>query len=148
MLYVLEGCDATGKTTFAQELKTRLEAEGRNPVVMHFGADIAQNKSAYRIFESIIERSKNQDIIVDRFMHGQFVYQSTYERSITYNQLSILECKARDCGAIFYLFEADPDVIQERLAVRGEPMIDAKAIMEKYRKLFKDSLVTPILVTT
>ena len=148
MLYVLEGCDATGKTTFAQELKTRLEAEGKSPVVMHFGADIAQNKSAYRIFEKIIDRSQNQDIIVDRFMHGQFVYQSAYERSITYNQLSVLELKAHNCGAVFYLFEADPEVIQERLAERGEPMIDAKAIMKKYRELFKDSLVTPTIVTT
>lgn len=126
MLIILEGCDGTGKTTLAHQLKTVLGGQ-----IVHC---TTKTPNDYDFFHAIIEASKTQHVIADRFMYGQFVYQNQNERKLTLKQLHTLEAECLQAGAKVVHVKADNWVIEKRLKARGETLINGLTIDEVVKR--------------
>ena len=132
MLVVLEGCDGSGKTTLARSLSKVLDAE-----IIHCTSRTPNDK---KFFEDIIKASKKKNIIADRFCYGQFVYQDKKDRPLGgYKELNNLEAKLLAAGAKVLYVGAPVEEIEERLAARGEKLINGLKVDEvlfKFDELF------------
>ena len=138
MLIVLEGCDGVGKTTIARNLAQLMDAR-----IVHCTASTPND---YKFFKSIIDASKYQNIIADRFCYGQFVYQSEEERHLTSAELTQLELDMIDAGAKVIHVHAPVDEVKARLRYRNEKTdLPVEEIMDKFIYLFEASLEKPML---
>lgn len=138
MLIVLEGCDGVGKTTIARNLAQLMDAR-----IVHCTASTPND---YKFFKSIIDASKYQNIIADRFCYGQFVYQSEEERHLTRAELTQLELDMIDAGAKVIHVHAPVDEVKSRLRYRNEKTdLPVEEIMDKFIYLFEASLEKPML---
>lgn len=137
MLIVLEGCDGTGKTTIANNLKAILP-----------GAEIihctTSTPNDFEFFEALITASETRDIIADRFCYGQFVYQAPEERKLTPRQLTLLETRMLGAGAKVIHVTAPVDTIRQRLSWRREEC-PVSVITDRYIDLFEHTLIKPHL---
>ena len=139
MLFVLEGCDGSGKTTVAKHLKNVLPSVE----IIHCTTDTPND---YQFFSSLIEASKTRDIIADRFCYGQFVYQTPAERHLSDAELTRLEVEMIAAGAKVIHVTAPVDDIEDRLAFRGEKTsIPVGEICTRYLTLFENTLIKPYL---
>lgn len=133
MLIVLEGCDGSGKSTLARSLANVLNAD-----IIHCTSRTPNDK---KFFEGIIEASKTRNIIADRFCYGQFVYQEKEDRPLGgYDDLNYLEAKMIAAGAKVLFVGAPIEEIEERLAARGERLINGLKVSEvihKFEELFE-----------
>lgn len=133
MLIVLEGCDGSGKTTLARSLAKILDAD-----IIHCTSRTPNDK---KFFEGIIEASKTKNIIADRFCYGQYVYQKKEDRPLgDYEDLNYLETKLLAAGAKVIHVGAPPHEIEERLAIRGEKLINDLTVgdvLYKFDELFE-----------
>lgn len=155
MLYVLEGCDGTGKTTLAVFLSRLLNAD-----IIHCGLDTANNAE---FFKSIIHAATDRNIIADRFCYGQFVYQEEAARPLGYQGtvltegysswegLADLEYEMLDYGVKVIYVDAPTEVIKARLKARDETLINklsVEAIKDNYETVRKRSMLTWLDYTT
>lgn len=139
MLIVLEGCDGTGKTTIANNLKAILP----NAEIIHC---TTQTPNDFEFFKNLILASQNRDIIADRFCYGQFVYQNDAERHLTPEELYALEVGMISAGAKVIHVTAPVNTIKERLGWRMEkPMHPVEEITDRYINLFERTLIKPHL---
>lgn len=139
MLIVLEGCDGSGKTTIADNLKAVLP----NAEIVHC---TTQTPNDFEFFTQLILAAENRDIIADRFCYGQFVYQSKEERKLTDKQLYHLETLMIAQGAKVIHVTAPVSTIENRLGWRQEePMHPVKEICGRYLDLFERTLIKPHL---
>lgn len=139
MLIVLEGCDGSGKTTIANNLKAIMpDAE-----IIHC---TTETPNTFDFFKGIILASKERDIIADRFCYGQFVYQTEAERHLTDEELCALEIGMMGAGAKVIHVTAPVNTIKERLSWRGEDtMHPVEEITDRYIDLFERTLIKPHL---
>ena len=139
MLIVLEGCDGSGKTTIANNLKAIMP----NAEIIHC---TTQTPNDFEFFHSLIWASKERDIIADRFCYGQFVYQSPEERHLTPGELTHLEVDMLAVGAKVIHVTAPVPTIARRLSWRNEEtMHPVSEITSKYCDLFEHTLIKPHL---
>ena len=132
MLYVLEGCDGTGKTTLAKRLAPILDAE-----IVHCTAETPND---YEFFSQIINAAFGKNIIADRFCYGQFVYQKEKDRPLgSLQNLHRLEIKMLKAGARVVYVEAPLDEVEKRLRDRGEKVINGLTVAEVMTR-FEDVL--------
>lgn len=157
MLIVLEGCDATGKTTLANMLANLM-----NGTVVHC---TAETPNTYGFFESLIYAAENKNIICDRFCYGQFVYQDEGDRplakwrmhpidegeSYVDDSWGALRCLEMDMlrhdVKVIYTY-ANPQTIYDRMTNRGESPKDVGRILSGYEDLWSRTLIQPILFRT
>lgn len=140
-LIVLEGCDGVGKTTIARNLAAMTGAS-----IVHCTKNTANNWS---FFADIIAASNNMDIIADRFMYGQFVYQTEEERKecgwLTQQQLNDLELQLIKRGGRVFFVRAKESIVIKRLEDRDEHIIGGLSVDEvsdRFLKVFtKISLI-------
>lgn len=140
MLYVLEGCDGSGKTTVARHLKNILpDAE-----IIHCTRETPNDVG---FFLALIYASRNRNIIADRFCYGQFVYQNKDERHLTEQDLITLEAEMLASGARVIHVTAPVDEIEDRLTLRGEkPSMPVRELCDRYLDLFENkTLIKPYL---
>lgn len=140
MLFVLEGCDGSGKTTVANNLKSILpDAE-----IVHCTTDTPND---FDFFMRLIQAAKDRYIIADRFCYGQFVYQTAEERHLTPHQLNILETEMLANHVQVIHVTASVDEIENRLAFRGEKTaLPVGEICDRYLDLFENrTLIKPYL---
>lgn len=154
MLYILEGCDGAGKTTVATKLAKVLDAE-----IIHCSQ---YTPNDFSFFVHIAEAAKEKNIIADRFCYGQFVYQEEENRPLrespivttlgfgdrdgvsALKNLHQLETIMLDCGVKVIYVTAPVDDIKERLALRGEVLINGltvEDIMIRYTAVRKNSIL-------
>lgn len=142
MLYILEGCDGTGKTTLAKKLQPLLGAD-----IIHCTATTPNDME---FFANIAEAAADKHIIADRFCYGQFIYQQESERRLrdidrdSITMLGHLEAKMLKCGVQAIYVYASPDEIKERLSMRDEVIINGLSVEEvlaKYEALKKMSIL-------
>lgn len=138
MLFVLEGCDGSGKSTVANNLKNILPGAE----VIHCTTDTPND---YEFFKDLIEAGKSRNIIADRFCYGQFVYQEPDERHLTDVQLVALEILMLENNASVIHVAASVDELESRLALRDEKTsIPVREICDRYLDLFENkSLIKP-----
>lgn len=152
MLIILEGCDATGKTTLANMLAPLLNAQ-----IVH---STTETPNDYRYFEELLRASEYTNIIADRFCYSQFVYQDSEHRPLKlvsdeymtfkneWEVLHMLECQMlRYNTKVIYCY-ADAGVVAERMIARGENPIAIDEILCGYRDLWKKTLIQPIWYKT
>lgn len=138
MLIVLEGCDGVGKTTIARNL-----AQAMNARIIHC---TSKTPNDYKFFKSIIDASKYQNIIADRFCYGQFIYQSEEERHLTPAELTQLELDMIEAGAKVIHVHAPVDEVKRRLRWRNEKTdLPVEEIMDRFIAVFEASLERPSL---
>ena len=156
MLYILEGCDGSGKSTLAKGLSDLLGAQ-----VIHCSRS---TPNTLEFFQSILEKSKENDVIADRFCYGQFVYQDENERPLktygtrplkTYGtiyyssktaleNLHLLESQMLGYAKVVYV-SASAKVIQDRLNSRNEALpdgLDVEKILQRYKNIREESMLT------
>jgi thymidylate kinase len=143
MLYVLEGCDGSGKTTIANHLKQILP----NAQIIHCTTETTND---YDFFLGLIEASKYMNLIADRFCYGQFVYQEEQYRQLDWKKLEKLEAKMLEAGVSVIYVTAPVDELEDRLTLRGESTeIPVRDIHRRYTELFKyDTLIKPYVWNT
>ena len=138
MLIVLEGCDGVGKSTIANNLAKILNAR-----IVHCTTTTPND---YKFFKEIIDASRTQNIIADRFCYGQFVYQKPCERNLYWEQLTQLELDMLDAGAKVIHVTADVEEVKKRLSIRGETTsMPVEEIMDRFTDLFESSLERPFV---
>lgn len=138
MLIVLEGCDGVGKSTIARSLAKVLNAR-----IVHCTTTTPND---YKFFKEIIDISKTENIIADRFCYGQFVYQAPVERKLSWSQLTQLELDMIGAGAKVVHVKAPAEEVQRRLAARGEKTsLSVYEIMDRFDALFEDSIEQPYI---
>lgn len=141
MLVVLEGCDGTGKSTLAEFLAKVMNAE-----VIHCTSSTPND---YGFFWGIIEASRQRNIIADRFCYGQFVYQKKEDRNLKKSSLYSLELSMLDAGAKVILVTAPQDVVEARLAARGETThLPVKELLGRFEDIMSESILPVIRYTT
>ena len=153
MLYILEGCDGSGKSTVAAKLKEVLDAE-----VIHCSQMTPNN---FAFFNQIIEASAEKNIIADRFCYGQFVYQEEHDRPLrekgiqgevpALEVLHHLEADMLKTGVKVIHVTAPADVIKERLALRKENLINGLTVEEvliRYEAIKKMSMLPWVVWNT
>lgn len=139
MLIVLEGCDGSGKTTIANNLKAIMP----NAEIVHC---TTQTPNDFEFFMQLILAAETRDIIADRFCYGQFVYQPEEERHLTDKQLCHLETVMIAQGAKVIHVSAPVGTIKTRLGWRNEePMHPVDEITQRYIDLFDRTLIKPHL---
>lgn len=145
MLYILEGCDGSGKTTVANQLKEILDAE-----VIHCSQ---YTPNDFYFFAEIANSAREKNIIADRFCYGQFIYQEEKDRPLgnrytgecsALKSLHELEALMLRIGVKVIQVTATPDVIKDRLALRGESLINKLTVEEvlvKYETIKQMSIL-------
>lgn len=140
MLYILEGCDGVGKSTLSWQMSPILDAK-----IIHC---TSRTPNDYKFFHDIIEASKMTNIIADRFMYGQFVYQDEQHRPLSIKQLGYLEAEALSAGVKLIHVRADEAIIEKRLEKREEILINNLTISEVVQRFVdvfnKKSILKPI----
>lgn len=138
MLIVLEGCDGSGKTTVANNLKYILP----NAEVVHCTTDTPND---YEFFMSLIQAGDTRNIIADRFCYGQFVYQEEKDRPMGENELTCLEAEMLAHGVKVIHVAAPVEEITERLYLRKEStLLPVGEICDRYINLFESkTLIKP-----
>lgn len=137
MLYVLEGCDGTGKTTLAKRLAPILDAE-----IVHCTAETPND---YEFFSQIINAAFGKNIIADRFCYGQFVYQNPEERKLSQEELFRLEADMLNVGVKLIYVYAGTNTIMDRLISRGEKTVKSVDDIKKgFTEVLSRSILTPI----
>lgn len=140
MLFVLEGCDGSGKTTVARNLKNILPGAE----IVHCTTDTPND---FDFFMRLIQAARDRHIIADRFCYGQFVYQTAEDRHLTPGQLNILETEMLANNAQVIHVTASVDEIEDRLTLRGEKTaLPVGEICNRYLYLFENkTLIKPYL---
>lgn len=144
MLYILEGCDGSGKTTVANQLSKLLDAE-----IIHCSQ---YTPNDFYFFHDVAMAAREKNIIADRFCYGQFVYQTEEDRPLgrrsgndnALNTLHELETKMLLYGVKIVYVTAPADVIKERLSLRGEHLINGLTVEEvqaRYNAIRKMSIL-------
>lgn len=158
MLIVLEGCDATGKTTLAKLLAKLYNAE-----IVHC---TTETPNTYSFFSQLIYAATGgKNIICDRFCYGQFVYQDEGDRPLalhklypmdeheryvddSWEALRMLEMEMlRSDVKVIYTW-ANPNTIADRMISRGENPKDIGRILKGYEDLWSRTLIQPVVFKT
>lgn len=142
MLIVLEGCDGTGKSSIAKLIQAVMP-----------GAEIvhctAETPNDFKFFSKLIDIGQYRNIILDRGMYGQFVYQSPEDRKLSHKQLRALELNMIKTGAKVVHVTAMQQTIEDRLNSRSEvPMHTVSVLLSRFDDLFEKSLMPVITVDT
>jgi thymidylate kinase len=138
MLIVLEGCDGAGKTTLARKLAKFMQAE-----IVHCTAETPND---WEFFSGIIRKSKEKNIIADRFCYGQFVYQHRDDRPLQLVDLTLLESRIKEAGGTVVLVTAPIWLLQTRLRERSETTeIPVEEIQDRFLQFMGRRKGIPIL---
>ena len=142
MLIVLEGCDGTGKTSIAKLIQAvMLDAE-----IIHCTAETPND---FKFFSKLIDIGQYRNIILDRGMYGQFVYQSPEDRKLSHKQLRALELNMIRTGAKVVHVTAMKQTVEDPLNNRSEvPMHTVSVLLSRFDDLFEKSLMPVITVDT
>lgn len=118
MIYILEGCDCVGKTTFAEMLaeKTGYEiVKGSSFEISELGAD--------GMFEHMMSLLDRNNIIIDRFFYSNLVYGELFKYPMMkLEQYDALKEKMNKKAFLIYL-HAPLTTIRKRMENRGDDMI-------------------------
>lgn len=149
IIYIVEGADGTGKSTFVDWLVQTDALRGRGSArVFHNDANDAKLPgSLYRhyraqILEAIEFRDQGISTYIDRSFLSEVVYGGLYrgKSRISPRQLKKLEQLAVDNGVVLLGIDAPQDVRAEVLAERGEEWDDDQFMVgELYTQYFQHS---------
>lgn len=159
MWIALEGPDGAGKTTLAQKLADRINAEsGQSVEINHVGPPAS--------FETVVDENLErrltyapgkEQVVFDRLHWGCPVYGPIYRPELNIdgygdlgpNRWKYIELSLSAVGAVTVLVTGDPDVLSARITERGDDYVDVKdirQICETYERLRMDSVTVAGMV--
>lgn len=140
-ILIIEGCDASGKSTLIKELSKMLPDYVVKKGSSFEHSTCTQQQLAQKFYEMINESedellSWDEHIIFDRFIYSNEVYASLYEdyAILSHTERRAIEYDISLEATIIYLY-ASPEVLTERLNTRGDAYVKADripAILAKY----------------
>lgn len=133
MLIILEGLDATGKSTIARRLHNEYKFD-----VIHRGPPTKPAVQEYTDLDDYVLGCSN--VVCDRWHVGELVYPASRGRStdLTDEGFATIEQYLVDLGAILVYTIASPDLQRSIMANRGEPFDSNQIALE--RLLFERAL--------
>lgn len=161
MWVVFEGCDGTGKSTLADEVRRQLVEVKQDVMVTHVGPPASPETvlsenidgpyAMYRVGGSF-------DMVTDRWSWGNPVYGPIYRPNTSQGEhgdigkggLRYTELFGLSRGQLTVYIEADVATIRERLDTRGDDYIDfndLEAIADAYEKVV-DRTALPVFRIT
>lgn len=148
MIVVLEGTEAVGKTTLAEELKgiwdnvILLDGTGVT-MVLHTGPPDTSRPVYPQYAEPLIDErfratvlDPDSLVVLDRFHLGDLIYGPVLRGgpALTTEQLSHLELTLKGLGAFTAVLSATEDEIQARMGPDRDDMIDADTAVKLNRE--------------
>ena len=112
MNIIIEGPDATGKTTLAEKLQKKYNLD-----YMHLTSDTPND---LKFHSELLDKD---NMVYDRFMCGEIVYPEIYHREpkMTFEEVCKVMNKIVDNNDIFIImYASDINTLKERLIERGE----------------------------
>jgi len=145
-IVIFEGCDGTGKTT-AVELVKQIALENYQldkVVVLKRGQPTAE-PILDQYMKDLKDNADADLILCDRWHWGEMIYGPLYrgESLLTPSAWQALDHWLAEQHALLILFDADEQVIVNRLKSRGDDFIKIEHvgdILEKYREIYNSQL--------
>lgn len=149
MIYILDGCDGSGKTTLANKiLETTLGATR-----MHFGAPKTDEEAFnyWQVYSNAIASVQpGQTVVFDRSWISDMVYgpiiRNRSEMSFQMYELLCSQVIAKGGGMIIFC-TANTDLLWRRCRQRGETFVKSKETIaqlhDAYEELFKKLTILP-----
>lgn len=145
MIIHITGQNGAGKTTLCNKLAKKLKLN-----VVHYDKVKTMEEGKKQYFD-FLNNYNNEDIILDRFYDGEWVYAPIY-RNYEGNYLNEIEDKIKNFNYILILTTCDINEITKRLDIRGEDYLKPEHYQLEYDKYIefinKQSLPYIILDTT
>lgn len=136
-IIILEGCDAVGKSSIAEDLARITGFE----TVKGSSFEISQ-LGEQGMFEYMMDLLDRENIIIDRFFWSNYVYGNLYDYpTMSDYQFTRLANKAERNALTVYI-TANHEVIKDRMRKRGDDMIKAdevNSILRKYEEVISDA---------
>lgn len=147
-LLILEGADATGKSTLAEEL-----AEAQDRKIIHAGPPLSKSWPEEYI-ESVVPQSKVQSYVLDRWHLGEYIWPPILGRESLYEDvLQMVQCHRMLAGSgAFTIIMVRPVIeIVRELQSRDEDdyaIVTAIQGQEEYMKLVRSAKLERTIMTT
>lgn len=146
MLFILEGLDATGKTTLARNITAHIKKVHPHDQViyMHKKAPKPGATWASEYGRPITEwyaPGDGRHLILDRFHLGELVWPHIFERPMLFDDESFdaVDTLIRRCGGIVIYCFRDHELIQQTMRDRGEEVFSLEQL-KKIELLFHGAL--------
>lgn len=138
MNIIVEGLDGSGKSTFIDilsEIMKREQIRGSSFEISELGAD-----GMFEYSKKLI--TENDKIIVNRFFYSNLVYGRIYNKypMMSKPQYDELQELVNKNSIVYYLY-AGRDIIEDRIGVRGDDMVDIEdlwKIENEYLKMWDE----------
>lgn len=156
MIVILEGCDGSGKTTFADAVTRVAERSGIH--VENWSRGVPKNHVLVE-YELAIEQSYNRELtatsllVCDRWHLGELIYGPIYrdgsqlDLAQTWHVNRFLESR----GAVVVIISLPVSVVHDRLNTRGDDYIsidDVGRICTAYRTIARDVRLDAVMLTS
>lgn len=136
MLIIVEGPDCAGKSSLIEELRRRIERRSANDVihVLKCGPPVGHPLDEYVVpllgYRPNDQINANHHVICDRLHWGEAVYPTIFKRDTLLDgaQWRYIESFLLSRGAFVVHLTAPVDVLERRLAVRGDDVVDASQL--------------------
>ncbi|MED4799025.1 deoxynucleoside kinase [Bacillus atrophaeus] len=137
-LIILEGADCCYKSTIA----TKLNKELGYPIIKGSSFELATSGNE-KLFEHFNKLTDEDNVIIDRYIYSNLVYARKFKdySILTEEQQRAIEDKIKMKARVVYL-HADPEIIKERLSIRGDEYIndrDIEPVLELYREVMSNA---------
>ena len=147
MLIIIEGCDATGKSTLAETLGARARADGYDVEMIHCGPPKAHPIVEYQYALNGYRPGTNKVIIADRWHLGADVYgpikrgDDGLSPAVRWH----IEMFLKSRGALLVLAQPrNRGDLLHRMRTRGEDFItedEAFLVVDKFAAVYKESML-------
>lgn len=129
-IYLLTGCDGTGKTTLANKI-----AEETKGHVLHCSYDKDWNIEQYHtdVMETAQKLAKYQDVVIDRWAMDEFVYGTVLRGGPSYDTSALIEKYHSD--NIVYIYCENENTVENHKAnskKREEMFEDMNGVSEEF----------------
>lgn len=152
MIYIIDGCDCSGKSTIANMIIQAIEDKtGKKPLLKKGSSFEIAELGGVEMFNHMFSLLKlaevtDNDIIVDRFYFSNLVYANMYGYpSMNDNQFTLLKDYLNNLidndMATVFIVESSLEKTKERMLNRGDEYIkieDIKRIKDEYEYVLSE----------
>lgn len=130
MIIHITGQNGAGKTTLCNNLSKELNLD-----IIHFDKIKTMEEGKKQYF-NFLNNYNNEDIILDRFHDGEWVYAPIY-RNYEANYLNEIENKIKQFDYMLIFVKCDIDIVTKRLNIRGEDYLKPEHYQLEYDNFIK-----------